>query len=114
MIPVPLGFIHAMTGDVHLEIPITTVPQRNQPPFVAKFVYDTSWYRQNGNGYHCLGGSCGLSLQMGNNISAGTVLYNSVSFPCPNSAYPYGSATQYQNFRYVDQDRTVHAISNSL
>ena len=39
--PVPMGFINIANGNLHIEIPIATVPQRGGRPFVAKMVYDS-------------------------------------------------------------------------
>src|SRR4051794_36859167 len=39
-IPVPLGFVNATNGHLHLEIPIASFPERNGDPLVAKLVYD--------------------------------------------------------------------------
>jgi RHS repeat-associated protein len=41
--PVELGFTDAANGNLHLEIPLGSFPQRpNNRPFTAKFVYDSS------------------------------------------------------------------------
>src|SRR5258708_7922509 len=45
-IPVPLGSINPVTGNVHLEIPIASIPQRNSDPMVAKLVYDTTYHNR--------------------------------------------------------------------
>jgi hypothetical protein len=37
-LPIPNGFVHAMTGNVHLEIPLGSVPQRNGDPLVSKVI----------------------------------------------------------------------------
>jgi hypothetical protein len=39
-VSVPLGFVNAMNGNLHLEIPIASIPQRNNDPLIAKYVYD--------------------------------------------------------------------------
>src|SRR5690349_8432491 len=41
-VPVPLGFISATTGHLHLEIPIASLPYRNSDPYITKLVYDTN------------------------------------------------------------------------
>src|ERR1700758_3706377 len=39
-IPVPMGFVSATTGQLHLEIPLRSRPQRNGDPIVEKWIYD--------------------------------------------------------------------------
>lgn len=49
-IPIENGFINVANGDIHIEIPIDTVPQRGHLRYTAKIVYDSRiWGRQPGN-----------------------------------------------------------------
>jgi RHS repeat-associated protein len=45
-LPVENGFVDAVNGNLHLEIPITTLPERGSVPFVAKFEYDSHIWQQ--------------------------------------------------------------------
>src|SRR5438445_12427886 len=40
-VPIPLGFVNALTGKAHLEIPIASVSERNGIPVTARMIYDT-------------------------------------------------------------------------
>jgi len=39
--PVPYGFVNLANGNVHVEIPLASAPQRGKLPFAAKLVYDS-------------------------------------------------------------------------
>src|SRR5690349_5332511 len=46
-LPIPLGFVDTISGQVHLEIPIASIPeQRGGRPLDIKAVYDTTYYEQ--------------------------------------------------------------------
>ena len=47
-IPVPSGSVDASSGKLHLEIPISTSPQRGLPPQLLKLVYDSNYYVESG------------------------------------------------------------------
>jgi hypothetical protein len=109
MLKVPLGFVHVINGNVHLEIPIASLPERGGDSDVAKFVYDTTIYTPTDNvGHLSSGPGHGWYLIAENSISAGNVQYDQVGQSCPDPAYPYGQAYKYQNFRYVEANGTVH------
>jgi hypothetical protein len=42
-LPIPNGLVDAVSGNVHLEIPLGSMPQRNGDPIVSKLVYDTQY-----------------------------------------------------------------------
>src|SRR5207245_11016848 len=39
--PVELGFVNVANGNLHLEVPLTSVPQRGSVRYAAKLVYDS-------------------------------------------------------------------------
>ncbi len=48
-LPVENGWISAATGNLHLEIPMGSFPQRSGPPITLALVYDSAiWVNQNG------------------------------------------------------------------
>lgn len=115
-IPVPMGFVSATTGHLHLEIPIASIPQRGSDPIVTKFIYDTNRFNYAlgpcaGNAMWCAMGS-GWRLTQDTSHS-GFGAYDSTQGTCTDSGYPMGTVTTYSNFRYVETNGTVHAINNS-
>ena len=48
-IPVPNGFVDPLSGQLHIEIPIASVPLRDGDTQVVKLVYDSTWYSYDGN-----------------------------------------------------------------
>ena len=57
-LPVPGGFVDVMSGNLHLEIPVASVPERNGDPLVAKMTYDSyPGYHFDYNGSGFVGGS---------------------------------------------------------
>src|SRR5580704_8086452 len=45
-LPVENGYVDAVNGNLHLEIPITAIAERGHVPFVAKFEYDSHIWQQ--------------------------------------------------------------------
>jgi hypothetical protein len=43
----------------------------------------------------------------------GLAIYDTTQSTCTDSGYPIGTVTTYSNFRYMELEGTVHAISNS-
>lgn len=48
--PVPMGFVNIANGNLHIEIPITSAPQRGSLTYAAKLVYDSRIWRTVFNG----------------------------------------------------------------
>ncbi len=48
--PVPMGFVNIANGNLHIEIPIASVPQRGSLTYAAKLVYDSRIWRTVFNG----------------------------------------------------------------
>jgi YD repeat-containing protein len=110
-ISVPLGSINALTGNVHLEIPIASIPQRDDDPMIAKFVYDTTY------SHYVIGigwtGGAGWRVVFGP-ARAGTIASTTVNGPCPDSAYPNGSTYTTSNFGFQDASGTQHNFPSQL
>lgn len=110
-IPVPLGFISATTGRLHLEIPIASIPERNGEPLIAKLVFDGT----NPN-FNQASAASGWALVTGT-AHSGSGSYSSTSETCTaagESGYPNGSVTTYFGFSFTDFNNTVHASTNQL
>jgi hypothetical protein len=45
MEPVPMGFVNVANGNLHIEIPIVSAPQRGSRTLIGKLVYDSRIYR---------------------------------------------------------------------
>jgi RHS repeat-associated protein len=48
--PVELGFVNVANGNLHMEIPLASPPQRGSLPYVAKLVYDSRIWQVVNNG----------------------------------------------------------------
>src|SRR5216684_7764262 len=110
MVPVPLGFVNPLTGHLHLEIPISSIPERNGDPLITKLVYDSTLYLQNGNGYFGSPGG-GINTIFGTS-KHGITQFDTTTSACTDSGYPIGSVATYSNFRFRDINNTDHAIVN--
>jgi hypothetical protein len=71
-LPIPNGFVDVVTGNVHLEIPLGSIPQRNGDPIVSNITYDTTSYtysfglwNANGPGWRSAVGSSHAVLNAG-------------------------------------------------
>jgi hypothetical protein len=114
-ISIPLGYVDALTGQVHLEIPIASVPERNGVPLRATAVYDTTYYQQYlsaGNYAKQNGGGWIVGVGTPN---IGNLLVNTHSnyARCPAN-YPNGSITKYDTFRFRDWNLTIHPFPTTI
>lgn len=113
-LPVPGGFVDVLTGNVHLEIVLRSVPQRSGDPIVSKILYDHAQYiyqfgrwEKSGPGWRHLSGN----RHYGNSgMSPSGQSCSSAGF----SGYPYGSVTTWSNFYFTDINGTTHSYGNSL
>src|SRR4051812_36646010 len=48
--PIPNGFVNAANGNLHIEIPLVSLPQRGGQAYVAKLVYDSRIWKPVSNG----------------------------------------------------------------
>jgi len=113
LLPIPNGFVDAQTGNVHLEIPLGSMPQRKGDPIVSKMVYDTTTYtylfglwNANGLGWQSIVGSSYTILGNGSPGSGQTC--TSIGL----NTYPNGMVTTWSGFWFKDIHGTVHATPN--
>src|SRR3990172_11952001 len=115
--PVPMGFINIANGNLHIEIPIATVPQRGGRPFVAKMVYDSriwkivdtgssqSWQPTNVYGTNPYVPTTPPGWRfLATDRTA--VAQDSVLNQCTDQGNPY-NWYQYQNYRFIDTSGTL-------
>lgn len=50
-IPVEMGFVNAANGNLHLEIPLASFPQRGRLTYNARLIYDSSIWTVNGSAW---------------------------------------------------------------
>jgi RHS repeat-associated protein len=110
-LPVPNGFVDVVTGNVHLEIPLGSMPQRNGDPIVSKIAYDTTSYNYsfglwnaNGPGWWSAVGSSHAIQNDGAPGSGQTC----TSFGL--NTYPNGSVTTWSGFWFKDINGTSHSL----
>ena len=109
-IPIPLGFIAPLTGQVHMEIPLATMSARNGIGVKARFSYDTSVITCpiGGPPTLCYGGG----PQFGFVSDTDTELLSEwTATKCP-SGYD-GNAGIYRYFRVIDSNGQPHYISGT-
>jgi RHS repeat-associated protein len=111
-IPIPLGAVNPLTENVHLEIPIASIPQRNGHTMSAKLVFDTRWQTLDQFQANWLGGP-GWRLVFGPS-QQGVVTSTTTTSSCPDGGYPNGSAYTTSNYAIIDAQGTVHYASTSL
>ncbi len=110
-LPIPNGFVDVVTGNVHIEIPPGSMPQRNGDPIVSKITYDTTSYtysfglwNANGPGWRSAVGSSHTVLNAGAPGSGQTC----TSFGL--NTYPNGSVTTWSGFWFQDINGTTHLL----
>jgi hypothetical protein len=116
-VPVPNGLVDAVSGNVHLEIPLGSMPQRNGDPIVSKLLFDTQYFTPliinnvaYWNGY---GGGWENVIGSSRGPGGGTLDSNIESCSQAGfSNYPNGSVTFWSNFRTTDIHRTTHSLDN--
>lgn len=109
-LPVPGGFVDAVTGNVHLEIPLTSISERNGDPLIVKGMFDSTYYTYN-NGFGTVGP--GWQVFTGN-THVGTGWFNDTTQDCTSAgygSYPSGTVTSYY-FSFVDSHSTSHPLGN--
>jgi len=107
-LPLPNGFLDVATGNVHLEIPLASISERNGDPLVSKAVYDGTAYSYNGGW-----GQNGPGWQVfTGNSHSGWGSYNSSYQDCSGySPYTSGQVTT-NYFYFVDNHSTSHVLNN--
>jgi RHS repeat-associated protein len=114
MEPVELGFVNTANGNLHLEIPLGTYPQRGSRPLTFKLVYDsriwsatTVWaWNQNPIIAQGWGG-----WRMVSSVDPGTISYSTSQIPCNGIGNPLGTLNY--NFLWYASDGTPHLFPGS-
>jgi RHS repeat-associated protein len=116
--PVPMGFVNVANGNLHIEIPIVSAPQRGSRAFVGKMVYDSRIYKIVDEGVDEFWDPD--NVETASPIDApkeklgwrfvgtgqGTATWDTLTYDC------YSGGTQYnwykrQNYRYIDPNGTI-------
>ncbi len=112
-LPIPGGFVDAASGNIHIEIPIGAVQQRNGDPVVANIVYDSTQYVYNfnisgftptGPGWRTIAGTT--------HSGTATISVNSNGQSCP-SGYPNGNVQIASSPSFKDFHGTLHTVVNN-
>ena len=107
--PVEMGFTNLSNGNLHIEIPIGSFPQRGSLPYNARLVYDsviwkilgTTWQPTN------IPNSMGGWRLITGGEPGGPISYYTFSNPC-DTPPPIQSRTQYSTFSWTAPDGTTH------
>jgi len=112
-LPVPNGFVDVVTGNVHLEIPLGSMPQRNGDPIVSKMIYDTTSYTYTSNWFPSTPGH-GWQPNTGSSHAGYAHAIGSgetcTAFGLGN--YPNGSVSFWGGFSFTDLHGTIHSLGN--
>jgi RHS repeat-associated protein len=112
--PIPMGFLDPLTGQVHIEMPIASIPQRDGDSLVVKLVYDPGWYAYNSN-LNALS-LVGRGWTLAYNLRTWATLQYTVTNvynSCPTGYTNYENILQYTNFFVEDINGTRFPISNA-
>src|ERR1700733_1574298 len=113
-LPVPGGYVDAANGNLHIEIPIASIPPRGHVPFVAKLVYDshiwqqvtsgssTSWQPTNVVNTPWSGWRLSTSAGTGTNFSYQTIHGTCTVINGKIEGHP--AWTEYENFSWTSPD----------
>jgi hypothetical protein len=101
-LPVESGWIGMANGNLHLEIPLASYPQRGRPPITLSLAYDSTIWAQCGG---CLSAGGGWSFR--NSAVSGTVTYNLKSATTCSKDGSTEWAT-YNQFSWTDPQGGVH------
>ncbi len=110
-LPIPGGFVDAMTGGIHVEIPVASFPQRNSDPLVLKLMYDGGQFHFSGNAGGFVSGGR-WQLVSGTSHSGTGFMASSSTQSCP-SGYPNGSVSIQSQPAFTDSHGTTHVNINS-
>jgi YD repeat-containing protein len=132
--PIPgLGFVNLNNGNLHIEIPIRVVKDRNGAPVTTSILYDNSVWQEiqvpstSGSGTltaWTTGPSLGeFTKSVGISVSPdyiGNISYPSSTFTCGGAsssggAYQGGAEVElYGPFQYIDGHGTIHAFPTDI
>jgi RHS repeat-associated protein len=111
--PVELGFVNAANGDLHLEIPLVSLPGRGTLGFTAKLVYDSRIWEASAGVWHpdnvsiiAPGAQGGWRLSTS---ASGYITYNSTFRGCVQP--PTGTYYIYTNYTYTDPSGTSRTFA---
>jgi RHS repeat-associated protein len=120
--PVEMGFINLNNGNLHLEVPLGSFPQRGNQSYSAKLVYDSriwvttlvgpSYNQLSFRPFNLLGihPQAGWRLEVTNDPTFNQVWYATDTQICDWEFFPSGASwTTYSNFTWTDPNGTVHA-----
>jgi len=112
--PVELGSVNAANGNLHLEIPIASFPQRGLKPLTYKFVYDSRiWVQSGGSGwYPNTTASPWLGWRFVTSADMGTMGNNSYLNFCGNNPPQADEIMNY--FYWQAPDGTIHNFPGQL
>ncbi|PYY23948.1 MAG: hypothetical protein DMG62_05735 [Acidobacteria bacterium] len=105
-LPVELGFVNVSNGNLHLEIPIASPPQRGNIVLGEKLVYDSRMWMPVDNGtsqvWQPMNSNSGWRFV--HVRKSGTVTYDANVYNCTNGQS--GTYTDYTNFVWTSPDGT--------
>ena len=107
-VPVEMGFTNISNGNLHLEIPIASFPQRGKLQYNARLVYDSLIWKIVGNAWqptNVAGSLGGWRLITGG--EPGTVTFVTGSSPC-DTPPPIKTRTFHDAFVWTAPDGTSH------
>jgi RHS repeat-associated protein len=110
-VPTQLGFINPLTGTLHIEIPLASIPQRNAPPATLKYTYDTILW-------DTIPGSLPIQMTTRNgwkmvmDYGYAGVEWDETLTECSVAIGPSwsGRVIRRDNFRVVEKDGTAHVL----
>ncbi|HKW76518.1 MAG TPA: hypothetical protein VJN64_13400, partial [Terriglobales bacterium] len=107
-LPVEMGFTNVANGNLHLEIPLASFPQRGRLVYNARLVYDSLIWKISGGAWQATNvpnSMGGWRLLTGG--ESGTVTYTTVSKAC-DTPPPIRYRTLYSNFIWTAPNGTKH------
>jgi RHS repeat-associated protein len=109
-IPVEMGFTNVANGNLHIEIPLASFPQRGRLTYNARLVYDSLIWKIDGTAWkptNVPNSMGGWRLITGG--EPGTVSYLTASNPC-DTPPPIQYRTVYTSFKWTAPDGTLHTF----
>ena len=107
--PVELGFINAGNGNLHMEIPMASFPQRGAQPLTYKLVYDSRIWYTNGLGWDP---NTGSGWRFISSADVGTTGSSTWTTTCGSN--PVKGDSGQNNFSWTSPDGTTHFFGGSL
>jgi len=113
-LPVRFGLINLDNGNLHLEIPLYSVPERGEAPVTNTLVYDSTFWNT-----AALSG--GLSMEYPTNSGwgggglttglAGSTSWTTSTLPCTGGYQASGVVYVYTNYLFTSSNNTLHQFS---